>query len=70
MPDMAELVLFPNATRWVLLEGAAEIGSFASEAEALEAARRYVLACGEPRHLMHPGPDGWEEELIRPAASH
>ena len=64
---MADLALFQDGCRWVLLdERAHEIGDYASKVDALAAADAYVSGLAEPRYILI-NDDGWEEALLEPA---
>ena len=66
-----QLAIFARGARWVLLdEGSAELGEFASQADALARAAEYVCGRGEPRYVMIKGDEGWREALVEPANQH
>lgn len=69
---MYELTVVARAGRWMLVnEDDAELGAYASQAEALEAAGDYARVDQEPRHVLIQDAVGdWAEELVEPTPLH
>ncbi|MCR5878937.1 hypothetical protein [Phenylobacterium sp. J367] len=69
---MFDLTVVARGGQWVLTDDAeGELGSFASRAEALEAAGVYAQVDAEPRHvLVQDTPGEWYETVVEPPALH
>jgi hypothetical protein len=69
---MSDLTLVARHGRWMLVdEDDAELGAFASQAEALAAAGDYARVDLERRHVLIRDPAGdWDEELVEPSGLH
>lgn len=69
---MNDLIVVARRGRWMLVdEDNAELGAFASQAEALAAAGDYALLDFEPRHVLIRDDGGeWDEELVEPPPLH
>ena len=70
---MSDLTVVARGGLWMLVddEDDAELGAFASQAEALAAAGYYTLVDLEPRHVLIQDPGGdWDEELVEPPELH
>ena len=66
---MTDLTVVARSGQWMLVddEDDAELGAFATQAEAIEAARDHARVDQEPRHILIQDPLGdWDEELIEP----
>ena len=70
---MSDLSVVARGGLWMLVddEDDAELGAFASQAEALAAAGDYARVDFEPRHVLIQDSIGdWDEELIEPPYLH
>jgi hypothetical protein len=69
---MSDLTVVVRQGRWMLVdEDDAELGAFASQAEALAAAGDYARVDSEPRHVLIQDPGGdWDEEFVEPPSLH
>lgn len=67
---MTDLTVVARQGLWMLVdEDDAELGAFASQAEALRAAGDYARVDQEPRHVLIQDAGGdWDEELVEPPA--
>jgi hypothetical protein len=70
---MSDLTVVVRRGQWMLVddEDDAELGAYASRAEALKAAGDHAFVDQEPRHVLiqDPGSD-WDEEVVEPPALH
>jgi hypothetical protein len=64
---MFDLTVVASGGRWVLTDDEeGELGSFATQAEALEAVGAYAIG-DEPRHvLIQEVPGEWDEAVVAP----
>lgn len=69
---MTDLTVVARCGLWMLVdEDDAELGAYASQAEALEAAGDYARVDQEPRLVLIQDVGGdWAEELVEPPALH
>ena len=70
--SMSDLTVVARHGQWMLVDDEdAELGAFASPAEALAAIGDYAQADDAPRYvlILEPGGD-WEEQFIRPPTLH
>jgi hypothetical protein len=71
---MSDLTVVARHGLWMLVdEDDAELGSFPSQAEALQAIGDYTLVDFEPRYVLIQDPTGdgdWAEEIIEPPLLH
>lgn len=69
---MNDLIVMARRGRWMLMgEDNAELGAYASKAEALAAAGAYARVDSEPRHVLIRDDVGeWHEELVEPTPLH
>jgi hypothetical protein len=69
---MSDLTVVARQGRWMLVdENDAELGAFASPAEALAAAGDYARIDLEPRHVLIRDAGGdWDEEFVEPPSLH
>lgn len=69
---MFDLTVVSQGGLWLLVDDeAGELGSFASRAEALQAAGDYAPARAELRHVLILEPTGeWQEAVIEPPTCH
>lgn len=67
---MTDLTVVARQGLWMLVDDDdAELGAFASQADALRAAGDYARVDQEPRHVLIQDPGGdWDEELVEPPA--
>jgi hypothetical protein len=66
---MSDLTVVARCGLWMLVddEDDAELGVYASQAEALKAAGEAARVDHEPRHVLIQDPGGdWDEELVEP----
>ncbi|WP_374471304.1 hypothetical protein [Phenylobacterium sp.] len=65
---MFDLTVVARRGRWVLTDDEeGELGDFATQAEALEAAGAYAHVDDEPRHvLIQEIPGEWDEAVVEP----
>ncbi|MFC3070894.1 hypothetical protein [Phenylobacterium soli] len=70
---MTDFTVVARHGLWMLVddEDDAELGAYASQAEALKAAGDHARVDQEPRHVLIQDPGGdWDEELVEPAPLH
>jgi hypothetical protein len=69
---MSDLIVVARKGRWMLVdEDDAELGAYASKAEALAAAEACARVGSEPRHVLIRDDVGeWDEELVEPPPLH
>jgi hypothetical protein len=70
---MSDLTVVAKGGLWMLVddEDDAELGAFASQAEALAAVEGYARVDFEPRHVLIQEADGdWDEEFVLPPYLH
>ena len=69
---MSDLSVVARGGLWMLVDDDdAELGAFASQAEALAAAGDYARVDFEPRHVLIQDSIGdWDEQLIQPPYLH
>jgi hypothetical protein len=69
---MTDLTLVARGGLWMLMDDDdAELGAFASQAEALRAAGDFALVDLEPRHVLIQDSGGdWDEEFVEPPELH
>ena len=69
---MIDISVVAKAGRWVLEDDEGDaLGSYASRAEALAAAREYVRIADEPRLVLICDDGGeWDEDVIEPTGRH
>lgn len=70
---MSDLTVVARCGRWMLVddEDDAELGAYASQAEALTAASETARVDQEPRHVLIQDPSGdWGEEFVEPPRLH
>ena len=70
---MSDLTVVARCGLWMLMddEDDAELGAYASQAEALKAAGEAARVDQEPRHVLIQDPGGdWDEELVEPPPLH
>jgi hypothetical protein len=69
---MSDLIVMARHGRWMLVgEDNADLGAYATKAEALAAAGAFARVDCEPRHVLVRDDAGeWHEELVEPASLH
>lgn len=69
---MFDLSVVAQGGFWILVDDEeGELGSYATQAEALQAARDYARVDFEPRHVLIREEEGdWEEALVEPPLLH
>jgi hypothetical protein len=69
---MFDLTVLPRDGLWVLMDDEeGELGTYATQAEALAAAADYARVDFEPRHILIQEPAGdWEETVVEPPTLH
>lgn len=69
---MSDLTVVARRGVWMLVDDEdAELGAFATKAEALQAAGDYARVDQEPRHVLIQDAAGdWDEEFVRPPPLH
>ncbi len=69
---MFDLTVLAKGGRWILQDDAGdELGSYASQAEAMAAAGDYIRVAEEPRVVLICDDAGeWDEAVLEPAAFH
>ena len=69
---MFDLTVVAHGGRWLLVDDEeGELGSYATQAEALEAAGTYASVDAEPRHvLIQEIPGEWDEAVVEPPTCH
>jgi len=72
MSEMRDLIVVARRGRWMLVgEDNAELGAYASKAEALAAAGAYARVDSEPRHVLIRDDVGeWDEAFVEPPPLH
>lgn len=69
---MLDLTVMARGGRWILQDDEGdELGSFATQAEALAAAGDYIRVADEPRVVLICDDAGeWDEEVVAPEPAH
>ncbi|WP_334164899.1 hypothetical protein [Phenylobacterium sp.] len=69
---MFDLMVVAHGGRWLLMDDEeGELGSYATRAEALEAAGAFASVDAEPRHvLIQETPGEWDETVVDPPTCH
>jgi hypothetical protein len=72
MDDMFDLTVVAQGGLWVLLDDEeGELGTYATQAEALAAAGDYARVDFEPRHVLIQEEQGdWDEAVVEPPLLH
>ena len=69
---MFDLSVIARGGRWVLTDDQeGDLGDYATQAEALEAAEAFAQVDAEPRHvLIQEIPGEWDEAVVEPKLVH